>query len=339
VVRTKKSVLDEGSLSQAVQAAYGLSPETVVQLYRISGSDVYRVRDGAHTWFLKIYRSTERDAQRARSAVRALDLLSGHGFSVPQLIATRSGEPIVALRAVEGSRVAYMYRSAEGTMPSYSNPEHGYRFGRTAARMHQVMDAVASPEDFRVIDADYLFGQYIAGIERLLDPEASVLRFLRRLARALWREVNRLPKTPPQYGFCHGDLHTGNALLTEAGELVLLDFDACGFGWRAMDIGTYYASSDWMNLSEESREARRQILSHFLEGYNAVRPITEAEYRSIDLFMAIRHFELLGLLLQRVPFSGAHWVNHRELRAHVAWFEAWLDACEGFDLAPRLDTE
>jgi Ser/Thr protein kinase RdoA (MazF antagonist) len=225
-----------------------------------------------------------------------------------------------------------MYRSAEGTMPTYHDPKHGYRFGETAAHMHQVMDTAASPEDFRVIDADYLFGEYLEGIERLLGPEASAMRFLRRLARALWREVNHLPKTPPQYGFCHGDLHTGNALLTEAGDLTFLDFDACGFGWRAMDIGTYYASSDWMNLSEDSLKARRQILADFLEGYSSVRPITESESRAVDLFMAIRHFELLGLLLHRVPFSGAHWVNDRAFQAHVAWFETWLDTCEWFDL-------
>lgn len=338
-MRTLKSILDERSLSQAIRAAYGLSTKTQVRLYRISGSDVYRVRDGTHTWFLKVYRSTERDAERARSAVRALDLLGRHGFSVPQLIPTRRRAPIVELQAVEGPRVAYMYRSVEGIMPTYHDPQHGSRFGRKAARMHQVMDEVAPPEDFRVIDADTLFGRYIEGIERLLDPEASVMRFLRRLARALWREVSFLPRTPPQYGFCHGDLHTGNALLTEANELVLLDFDACGFGWRAMDIGTYYASNDWMNLSAESRKDRRQILAHFLDGYNAVRPITEVEYRSIDLFMAVRHFELLGLLLERVPFSGAHWVNDREFQAHVAWFEAWLDTCEGFDLDRILDAE
>jgi hypothetical protein len=53
--------------------------------------------------------------------------------------------------------------------------------------------------------------------------------------------------------------------------------------------------------------------------------------------MAIRHFELLGLLLERVPFSGAHWVNDREFQAHVAWFEAWLDTCEWFDLDRVLD--
>jgi Ser/Thr protein kinase RdoA (MazF antagonist) len=340
LVKTRKSVLDEASLSRAVQTAYGLSPKTKVQLHRISGSDVYRVTDQSYSWFLKVYRSTKRDARLAQSAVRALDLLGRHGFSVPQLIQTRRGEPIMEIHAVEGHRVAYMYRSAEGVMPSYNDPKHGYLFGRTAARMHQVMDEVASPEYFRVIDAGYLFEAYIEGIERLLDPEASAMRFLRRLARALWQEVNHLlPTTAPQHGFCHGDLHTGNALLTDAGKLLFLDFDACGFGWRAMDIGTYYASKDWMTLSEESRKERRQILTHFLEGYNAVRPITEAESKSVDLFMAIRHFELLGLLLHRVPFSGAHWVNPWEFQAHLAWFQAWLDSCDWFEIDRVLDAE
>jgi len=340
VVRTRKSILDEVSLSQAVQAAYGLSPKTEVQLHRISGSDVYRVTDRSYAWFLKVYRSTKRDARRARSAVQALDLLGKHGFSVPPLVHTPHGESVVELQAVEGCRIAYMYRSVEGRAPTYTDAEDGYRFGETSAHMHLLMDEIAPPKRFRVIATDALFERYIDGLERFLEDEDSAIMFLRRLARALWREVNRLlPTTAPPYGFCHGDLHTGNALITDADELFFLDFDACGFGWRAMDIGTYYASSDWMNLSEESRKERRQILAYFLAGYNAVRPITEAEFRAVDLFMAIRHFELLGLLLHRVPFSGAHWVNARQLQTDVAWFKAWLHTCEWFDIDRVLDDE
>ena len=127
----------------------------------------------------------------------------------------------------------------------------------------------------------------------------------------------------PQFGFCHGDMHTGNAVLTDADQIFLLDFDACGFGWRVMDIGTYYVSHDWMGLNDESYGKRQQVRDHFLQGYNTVRPLTEEELQALDLFMAIRHFELLGIGIYRVPFSGVHWVNREQLHADVAWFRTW----------------
>jgi Ser/Thr protein kinase RdoA (MazF antagonist) len=329
-LRTKKSIFDKESLARALQAEYGLPPTIDVNLYRISGSDVYQVTDhGDSMWFLKVYRSTKYDARRALASARALQVLGRHGFSVPQLVPNQRGETLVEFRAVEGPRIAYMYQGILGPEPREADAEHGVRFGRTAARLHQVMDEVASPGDFSVVDYDYLFGRYLRGVEHFLEYETSALRFLRKLAQDLWNELNRLlPKTSPQFGFCHGDMHTGNAVLTDAGQIFLLDFDACGFGWRVMDIGTYYVSHDWMGLDDEGYRKRQQVCSYFLQGYNSVRPLTEEELKALDLFMAIRHFELLGIGIYRVPFSGMHWVNREQLQADVAWFRTWLQGHE-----------
>ena len=331
-VRARKSVLDSRSLSMAIQAAYDLPPSIDVRLYRISGSDVYRVTDDERAWFLKVYRSTTYDAERALASVRALDLLHEHGFSVPQPVHTRRSDSLVELQAVEGPRIAYMYEAAEGKESfDETRAAHGYRFGETAARLHQLMDEVAAPEQFRAIDYDYLFGRYLRGVERLLGAEDASIRFLRDLARALWLELHeRLPKSAPQFGFCHGDMHRENVVLTETDQLFFLDFDACGYGWRVMDIGTYYVSYDWMGLDDESRAKRREVRAHFLKGYNAVRQVTEEEIETLDLFMAIRHFELLGIGIYRVPFSGAHWVTGEQLHATTDWFRAWLRGCTWF---------
>ncbi len=328
-VRTSKSLLDVKSLSQALQAAYGLPPTIDVNLYRISGSDVYQVTDRDRAWFLKVYRSTETDTRRALASVGALDQLSRHGFSAPQPLQTSGGASFVALQAVEGERIAYLYPAIHGREPIETNPNDAYRFGTTAAKMHLLMDTIVLPESLTFIGYDYLFGRYLRGLEQLLPQENRAIQFLRTLARALWDELNqRLPMSSPQFGFCHGDLHTGNAVVTDSGRIFLLDFDACGFGWRAMDIGTYYVTYDWMGLDEESQRKRRQVLSYFLEGYNTIRPITEEEQQSLDLFMAIRHFELLGIGMYRVPFTGSNWVNREQLHAYVEWFREWLRTCE-----------
>jgi Ser/Thr protein kinase RdoA (MazF antagonist) len=339
-VRTKKSILDEVSLSQAIRAAYDLSSTIDVRLYRISGSDVYRVTGDAGEWFLKIYRSTAFDARRARSSARAMDLLSRHGLSVPRPVSTRGGSSLVELQCAEGPRLGYMYPAVSGWEPVEDDAAEARRYGETAAQMHTVMDEIApagapacAGDDgpFKVIDYDYLFGRYLRGVERLIGHETSAIRFLRRLARALWRQLDqRLPASSPQFGFCHGDMHTGNAVLTDSDQLYLLDFDACGFGWRVMDIGTYVVTYDWMGLDEAAQAKRRQITSDFLAGYTTIRPVTEEEVRTLDLFMAIRHFELFGIGVYRAPFVGDHWINSRQLHAAVAWFQTWLSTCDWF---------
>jgi Ser/Thr protein kinase RdoA (MazF antagonist) len=237
-----------------------------------------------------------------------------------------------------------MYPAVLGREPVEDDAEEARCYGEIAARMHALMDeliptgqtaADQTPYipggDFNVIDYDYLFGRYLRGIERFLGNETDSLHFLQKLARALWRELEvLLRRFPPQFGFCHGDMHTGNAVLADDGQLYLLDFDACGFGWRVSDIGAYVVTYDWMGLDEAVQAKRRQIITDFLAGYTAIRPVTEEEVKALDLFMAIRHFELLGIGIYRAPFVGAHWVNSRQLRADVAWFQAWLDTVDWF---------
>jgi len=51
---------------------------------------------------------------------------------------------------------------------------------------------------------------------------------------------HRIEAVQPQlnFGFCHGDLHGGNAAF-DGDTITMFDFDCCGVGWRAYDIAVY----------------------------------------------------------------------------------------------------
>ena len=71
---------------------------------------------------------------------------------------------------------------------------------------------------------------------------------------------------------CHGDLHTGNARFDKDGRLTLFDFDSCGYGWRAIDIGVYHVSYDWIDLSDRTRLEKDRFWEAFVDGYDAGAP-------------------------------------------------------------------
>ena len=54
--------------------------------------------------------------------------------------------------------------------------------------------------------------------------------------RELGEEIGRLPTEPAGYGAAHNDLHAGNLLMTDEGDLTVLDFDACTRHWYATDL-------------------------------------------------------------------------------------------------------
>jgi Ser/Thr protein kinase RdoA (MazF antagonist) len=135
-----------------------------------------------------------------------------------------------------------------------------------------------------------------------------------------------LDKDKPVYGICHGDLHTGNARLNQDGELVLYDFDSFGYGWRALDIGVYRVSYDWMDLSREMKAEKDRFWDTFLEGYSEVRSLGENELAAVALSLPIRHLELMGITMRYwAQHQGIHWITDAYFDMHVRWFHKWAD--------------
>jgi Ser/Thr protein kinase RdoA (MazF antagonist) len=130
-------------------------------------------------------------------------------------------------------------------------------------------------------------------LERVFEQRADKWTFLRQVAAAVRPRIAALPTEPPWHGLCHGDAGSANAHVTADGRLTLFDFDMCGAGWRAYDVGTFCI---------DEPEA---IVQAFLEGYEAVRPLTAAERAAIPLFQIVQSIWVLGLRANYVNDWGS----------------------------------
>ena len=81
----------------------------------------------------------------------------------------------------------------------------------------------------------------------------------------------------PYWGICWGDPHSGNVHFTEDNQMTLFDFDQCGYGWRAFDIGKFLQVSLQSGLSRKVRDA-------FLEGYQTIETLSQIELSSLQAF-------------------------------------------------------
>jgi Ser/Thr protein kinase RdoA (MazF antagonist) len=83
-------------------------------------------------------------------------------------------------------------------------------------------------------------------------------------------ELQQLPTTPTDFGLIHDDLHFANFVIQPDGQMTIIDFDDCVYGWFAMDIAMalfdvlvlYNAASD-----DDSRQFAQLFLSSYLSGY------------------------------------------------------------------------
>jgi len=177
------------------------------------------------------------------------------------------------------------------------------------------------------LDVERLLHENLRAIEALMAHRPDDLALIRGIADACEECVTRLlPRTPPEYGVCHGDLHGGDVRFPKGHTPVLFDFDSSGCGWRALDIGVFLASHDWMDCTPAAEANRQQRLAAFLEGYSTTRTVSDSELAVVRLGPPVRHIFLMGhVLLYTSRHEGFHWANDDFIGWHMKWFRAWAD--------------
>jgi Ser/Thr protein kinase RdoA (MazF antagonist) len=86
---------------------------------------------------------------------------------------------------------------------------------------------------------EHLLEQPLQSIRPLLARRRDDWEYLVTLAEKLRLHMYALPLESLETGFCHGDLHGGNAHRDRAQTLTFFGFDACGMGWRVYDIAVF----------------------------------------------------------------------------------------------------
>ncbi|MBN1583925.1 MAG: phosphotransferase [Anaerolineae bacterium] len=331
-IPTKHSILDEDALGAWLVSQYALNGAATCRFFRQSMSDVYLVESTGATFFFKVYMHGRHTRNEIEAELEFLDDLRSHHIAVASPIENGRGGYLNAFDAPEGTRYGILFAAATGIEPQETNPQHSRQFGRLAARIHRCADERGKPYRRWHLDETRLIRDPIAGMRPYLGHRMADWADLSQFGEELIAELHALlPKTAPEYGVCHGDLHAGNARFDARGELVLFDLDSFGYGWRALDIGVYVVSTDWLDLSREGKAAKARVLDAFLEGYHEERTLTRDELAAVQLAMPIRHLELMGLTMRYwTQHQGIHWISDDYFDQHISWFKEWANVYRAY---------
>lgn len=321
------SILSESALAVWVQTCYGLCQPLRCRFLRGSMSDVYRLDMPGEAYILKVSLYNRHTKSAVEAEVDFLNDLLAQELSVVIPLANRDGAYVNELEAPEGTRYAVLFHALTGDEPKEENLDHSRSFGELVGRIHVCADRFSKVYERRHLDETYLVEEPLAQLRPYFERRSSDWEYLRALGNDLAAELQRLlPKESPQYGLCHGDLHTGNARIDSNGRLTLFDFDSFGYGWRAIDIGVYHVSFDWMALDDETRRKKARFWDAFVDGYNTQRPLSQNELAAAQLCLPLRHLELMGLTIRYwAPQIGSGWLNDDYLDEHLNWFKTWVN--------------
>lgn len=314
------SILDSAALAEELSAWIG-SKVMSCQLISRGSNDIYRARTAEASFSVRVARAGWRSESELDYELGLLEWLRRRDLNVPEPVTGMGGELTFSLTAPEGQRSVVVFHWLDGTVlpPSFS-ADMARRIGQLLATMHAAgRDFV--PNSPKPVHTMAKIRGHREALEKLFFNQPRVLALLEAATVWLEQALAALPKTLPEVHI-HGDAHFGNLLVTESGELALIDFDECGQDMAVKDLLPFFWRNQVEGLSEELSAA-------FLNGYEAIRSLEPDETAALPLLLATRHLYLLATLAGTVnrmgPVAGfdareSHYVALLETHLKAAGF-------------------
>jgi Ser/Thr protein kinase RdoA (MazF antagonist) len=288
--------------------------------------------------FVKRHARSIRDREGLLEEHRFLAHLIANGAAVPRVLANQDGETAIELAnwtyEVHQAPIGVdLYREVLSWTP-FLNSSHAHAAGNALAKLHLAAQDYSAPRrmvrplvaSFTIFAADNptsALSQYIADRPTLLAYPAAEGHALHALSllESFHHELQpHLRALPPLW--THNDLHASNILWTDDPNpraAAIIDFGLADRTNAAHDLAQTIERNivDWLALHPSSTPANLNVdlpaLHALLEGYESIRPLTDAEAAALAPMTALCHAEF--------ALSEAHYylgVLHSEPKALVA---------------------
>ena len=312
------STLAIKALMTDVLPDYDIGIPLECRLLHLGLNDTYLVKTRDGQYILRVYREGWRSVSEILYELDVLLFLQRGNHSVSVPLSRKDGSLIHPVTAPEGIRYVVLFTYAPGKEPTYEadDEKEAYQYGQAVAKIHTATEKFQSLHQRFVIDLAHLLDGPVTSIQPFLTHRPADWQYVQTLAERLRNRVVGLPLETLEKGFCHGDVHGGNAHLAQDNTVTFFDFDCCGWGWRAYDIAVF-------RWGARLQEKEKELWSPFLRGYRGERHISESDLQATSYFVALRHFWLLGLHTSNGRDFGDGWLNDRYFDRAIKFFRAW----------------
>lgn len=290
------SQLSSDSVANLVAKHYELPAPIRCKFYILGLHDNYLIECDNSKFILRIYRNEWRSQEEVYFELELLAFLNGKSEMVAVPLLTKSDELTFFVDSPEGKRAVALFNYADGHAPGkdISIDECGL-LGSTVAKTHQLLDNFKPSYIRAVLDIPYLVDESIISVKPFLDSDS--VTYLETLQTKLHHMLPVLEREARIYGLCIGDVNPTNFHINEKMQITLFDFDQCGYGYRAFEIGKFVSSIDQLKMKHE-------MVKSFIDGYKQVRQLSNDELQSIPCFELVSMIWVMAIHANNVNRIG-----------------------------------
>jgi len=315
------STLSSAHLAEFVRKEYELKNEVICELLKTGISHTYLITSKTEKFVFRIYSLNWRTKNEILEEIRLVSLLKENNLPVSFPIPDSDGEYIKELNAPEGIRYGVLFSHAAGSkLLNYSTEIH-YKVGRAMAQIHLVTETVEL--DRVTYSSEILLVRSFERLKSFMAPQNPEMIYMSGLKEILQNEILKIDFAQVRYGAVHLDIWFDNMHFSEEQEVTIFDFDFCGNGPLALDIGYYVMQL--FNLEKDEEEYNRKLDS-FFKGYESVTPISGEEKRILPFLSTAIYFFYLGVQCQRFDNWSNVFVNEIYLGRFIKMIiKRWAD--------------
>ena len=241
-----------------------------------------------------------------------MEALASDGIATPKAIQSTDGKRVVSvslpmstdtakvetrqctlLAWVDGSQFDDLGQVERGVVPELT--DRYCQLGALAGRLHNQSERWQAPKNFQrhswdvdgLLGEEPLWGQFW-NHPLLSQQQRSLVIKAKIVLKAL---LEKLGTGPDCYGLIHADFLPEN-ILAKDGELYLIDFDDCGYGWHMFEMAT----SLFPKISEPYFD---DLVDQYVAGYRSEREFSDEHLSIFPAFVLLRGLTYLGWLMTR----------------------------------------
>jgi len=294
------SQLKSDSVLQFIKSHYKLPISLSCKYYVLGLHDNYLIESENKRYIFRIYRNDWRTEEEILFEIDLLSYLDKKSVNVVAPILTRNSKLITYIESPEGIRVGVLFNYADGYAPTNSiSPEVCKLLGASVANIHEKTNKFKTKYFRQILDISYLVDQSLVQIKPFLNT--NQFEYLQKIQSKIYSNVSHINSDNSNYGICVGDINASNFHINEKNIITHFDFDQCGYGYRAFELGKFSSSLRNDDLKKDN------VLA-FLEGYEKIGQLNDIEK------LAIPYFEIVSIIwVMSIHVSNADRIGYKYL--------------------------